>query len=126
MEEPECYGAVNVDTGASILFVPRLPSEYAIWQGKLYTLDDFKKRYGVDEAHYTDEIASVLKEKQAKLLLTLVSRAWEQMDERSSGSLLSCLPSPQVGDSTQSGDRLRTYKNDQDFIMPIIQSFLYL
>lgn len=82
MEEPECYGALNVNTGASILFVPRLPPEYAIWQGKLYTLDDFKKRYGVDEAHYTDEIASVLKEKQAKLLLTLVSRAWERTNGR--------------------------------------------
>lgn len=74
VEEPECYGALNVDTGASILFVPRLPPEYAIWEGRLYTLDEFKKRYGVDEAHYTDEIASVLKEKQAKLLLTLNGR----------------------------------------------------
>lgn len=80
MEEPDCYGALDLATGASILFVPRLPPEYAIWQGKLYTLDEFKKRYGVDETHYTDEIASVLKDKRAQLLLTLVSRAWEQMD----------------------------------------------
>jgi len=80
VEEPGCYGAIDVNTGASILFVPRLPPEYAIWQGKLHTLDDFKKRYDVDETHYTDEIASVLKEKSAQALLTLVSRAWEQMD----------------------------------------------
>lgn len=80
MEEPDCYGALDLATGASILFVPRLSAEYAIWQGKLHTLDDFRKRYGVDEAHYTDEIAAVLKEKRAQSLLTLVSRAWEQMD----------------------------------------------
>ena len=80
MEEPGCYGAIDVNTGASILFVPRLPPEYAIWQGKLHTLDNFKERYGVDETHYTDEIASVLKEKSARALLMLVSRAWEQMD----------------------------------------------
>lgn len=80
MEEPECYGALDLDNGVSVLFVPRLPSEYAIWMGKLYTLDDFKERYGVDEVHYTDEIARVLKEKQARLLLTLVSLAWEQIN----------------------------------------------
>ncbi|XP_011173008.2 xaa-Pro dipeptidase [Solenopsis invicta] len=74
VEEPDCYGALDLATGASTLFVPRLPPEYAIWEGKLYTLDDFKKRYGVDETHYTDEIADVLKEKRAQLLLTLSGR----------------------------------------------------
>lgn len=102
MEEPDCYGALDVRSGASILFVPRLPPEYAIWQGKLHTLDDFKERYGVNETYYNDEIATVLKEKRAQLLLTLVSRAWEQMD--APFSKLSCLPSLQVEESTQSGD----------------------
>ncbi|EZA50679.1 xaa-Pro dipeptidase isoform X2 [Ooceraea biroi] len=74
VEEPGCYGALDVGTGASILFVPRLPPEYAIWEGKLHTLDDFKERYSVNEAHYTDEIARVLKEKRARLLLTLNGR----------------------------------------------------
>ncbi|XP_029043596.2 xaa-Pro dipeptidase isoform X1 [Osmia bicornis bicornis] len=71
VEEPGCYGAIDTSTGTSILFVPRLPAEYAIWQGKLHTLEDFKKRYVVDEVHYTDEIANVLKTKQASFLLTL-------------------------------------------------------
>ncbi|XP_018403194.1 PREDICTED: xaa-Pro dipeptidase isoform X2 [Cyphomyrmex costatus] len=74
VEEPDCYGAIDVITGASILFVPRLPPEYAIWEGKLHTRDDFKERYGVNEIHYTDEIASVLKEKSARVLLTLNGR----------------------------------------------------
>jgi hypothetical protein len=91
-EEPGCYGALDLGTGASILFVPKLPPEYAIWDGKLHTLEDFKERYCVDEVYYTDGIARVLKEKQARLLLTLVSRAWEQMDD----SPLSCMPSLQV------------------------------
>ncbi|KAK2581033.1 hypothetical protein KPH14_006080 [Odynerus spinipes] len=71
VEEPGCYGALDLSTERSILFVPRLPAEYAIWEGKLHTLDDFKKRYAVDETYYTDEISRVLKEKQASLLLTL-------------------------------------------------------
>lgn len=71
VEEPGCYGALDVAEGTSILFVPRLPAEYAIWEGKLHTLQDFQKRYAVNETYYTDEIADVLKKKGTDLLLTL-------------------------------------------------------
>ncbi|XP_077278308.1 dipeptidase C isoform X2 [Temnothorax americanus] len=71
VEEPGCYGAIELAKGTSLLFVPRLSPEYAIWQGKLHTLDDFKERYAVDEVYYTDEIASVLLKKDAKYMLLL-------------------------------------------------------
>ncbi|KAG9436528.1 xaa-Pro dipeptidase [Apis mellifera carnica] len=71
VEEPGCYGALDLSTETTILFVPRLPAEYAIWEGKLHSLEDFRKRYAIDETYYTDEIANVLKSKQAILLLTL-------------------------------------------------------
>ncbi|XP_043488086.1 xaa-Pro dipeptidase isoform X4 [Polistes fuscatus] len=74
VEEPGCYGALDLSLEKSILFVPRLPAEYAIWEGKLHTLDDFKKRYGVDETYYTDEIKKILKDKGASLLLTLYGK----------------------------------------------------
>ncbi|XP_053984440.1 xaa-Pro dipeptidase [Hylaeus volcanicus] len=74
VEEPGCYGAIDLSTGTSILFLPRLPREYAIWMGKLHTLEDFKKRYAVHETYYTDEMAEVLKRKQATLLLTLMGK----------------------------------------------------
>jgi Xaa-Pro dipeptidase len=32
--EPDCYGAIEVDSGKSILFVPLLPDDYAVWMGK--------------------------------------------------------------------------------------------
>ncbi|KAJ7421542.1 xaa-Pro dipeptidase [Pitangus sulphuratus] len=53
--EAGCFGAVDVDTGRSILFVPQLPESYAVWMGKIHPPEFFKKKYGVDEAHYVTE-----------------------------------------------------------------------
>jgi Xaa-Pro dipeptidase len=32
--EPDFYGAIDVNSGKSILFAPLLPEEYAVWMGK--------------------------------------------------------------------------------------------
>ncbi|KAJ7421528.1 hypothetical protein WISP_42039 [Willisornis vidua] len=53
--EAGCFGAVDVDTGRSILFVPQLPESYAVWMGKIHPPEFFKKKYAVDEAHYVTE-----------------------------------------------------------------------
>ncbi|XP_053401005.1 xaa-Pro dipeptidase-like isoform X2 [Mercenaria mercenaria] len=55
VEEPDFYGAVEVDTGKTMLFAPKLPAEYAVWMGKLLTEDDFKVRYEVDEVYFIPE-----------------------------------------------------------------------
>ncbi|XP_067854302.1 LOW QUALITY PROTEIN: xaa-Pro dipeptidase [Heptranchias perlo] len=69
--ESDCYGAVDVATGKSLLFVPKLPESYAVWMGKIHALDHFKKKYSVDEVHYTCDVAEVLKKLQPDVLLTL-------------------------------------------------------
>uniref|UniRef100_A0A0B6ZVL4 Xaa-Pro dipeptidase n=1 Tax=Arion vulgaris TaxID=1028688 RepID=A0A0B6ZVL4_9EUPU len=71
VEEPDCYGAIEVDTGNSILFPPKLPESYAVWMGRLLTVDDFKNLYSVNEVHFSDKIAEVLKSKSPSVLLTL-------------------------------------------------------
>ncbi|XP_065166338.1 xaa-Pro dipeptidase [Atheta coriaria] len=69
--EAGCFGAVDIATGKSYLFVPKLPASYAVWMGPLLTLDDFKKRYQVDVVNYVDDIAKVLGELAPTSLLTL-------------------------------------------------------
>lgn len=72
VKEPDFYGAIDLENGRSYLFVPRLPESYAIWLGKLYTLEEYRQRYEVDAVFYTDEIKQILKDKlNGKLLLTL-------------------------------------------------------
>ena len=54
--EPDCYGALIVQTGESILFVPRQPPDYATWSGPIHSLDFFKEKYGVTYTFYSDEV----------------------------------------------------------------------
>lgn len=71
VKEPDCYGAIEVETGKSILFVPRVPDEYRIWMGELLTPERAAAMYAVDEAFYADEIASVFEKMEVSTLYTL-------------------------------------------------------
>ncbi|KAK3018434.1 hypothetical protein RJ639_004251, partial [Escallonia herrerae] len=62
VREPGFYGAIDIATGNSILFAPRLSQEYAVWLGEIKPLTYFKDRYMVSMAFYTDEIVKVLHE----------------------------------------------------------------
>lgn len=56
VKEPGCFGVINFASGKSILFVPRLPAEYAQWFGPIKPLDWFKNTYLVDSVYYVDEM----------------------------------------------------------------------
>ena len=43
--EPDCYGILDVGTGKSHLFIPRLPAEYQVWMGHIPTTDETKERW---------------------------------------------------------------------------------
>lgn len=60
VREPSFYGAIDVATGKSILFAPRLPDEYAVWLGEIKPLSYFKERYMVNMVCYVDEMEEVL------------------------------------------------------------------
>jgi Xaa-Pro dipeptidase len=57
VKEPDFYGVVEVSTAKAILFMPRLPEEFAVWMGRLLSQDEFKKMYSVDEVHYVDDVS---------------------------------------------------------------------
>src|SRR5688572_10500658 len=60
VKEPGFFGAVEVASGKSWLFMPRLPAEWAVWQGRIHPPGHFKAMYEVDEVRYVDELPSVL------------------------------------------------------------------
>lgn len=74
VDEPDCFGALDLDTAKAILFVPKLPDSYAVWMGKLHTLEDVATKYAVDEVLYVEQLAEALKSRGAQTLLTLRGR----------------------------------------------------
>ena len=40
--EPDYYGTIDVETGRSVLFMPKLPEEYAIWMGAIKNCKEIK------------------------------------------------------------------------------------
>jgi Xaa-Pro dipeptidase len=70
--EPEFYGAINVQNGESILFIPRLPPSYVAWMGKIKEPNEFKEIYRVDQVYYVDELENVFQELVGTTKLILV------------------------------------------------------
>ncbi|XP_077217115.1 metallopeptidase M24 family protein [Tasmannia lanceolata] len=60
VSEPGFFGAIDIASGKSILFAPRLSADYAVWLGEIKPLSYFKERYMVSVVCYTDEIVRVL------------------------------------------------------------------
>ena len=72
VREPGYYGAIDVQTGKSILFAPYHDKEtYTTWSGKLNTTEEIRDIYKVDEVHYVEDIVKVLQGMKAACLLTL-------------------------------------------------------
>ncbi|KAH7726291.1 xaa-Pro dipeptidase [Aphelenchoides avenae] len=86
VHEHSCYAAIDVTTGKSLLFPPRLGPDYAIWQGKIEPESWFQQKYEVDEVHFYDanetQISDALKKLAAKKLLLL------RADNTDSGNVL--------------------------------------
>jgi len=59
--EPDFFGAIDVATGRSVLYQPRLPEDYAIIMGHVATCEEMRERYRMDEVRYVDEMPDHLR-----------------------------------------------------------------
>jgi Xaa-Pro dipeptidase len=66
VNEPGFYGGLNLSSGESFLFMPRLDPSYAVWMGKIKTPDNYKEKYGTDYVCFTDEITRALEKCECK------------------------------------------------------------
>jgi len=59
--EPDYYGSIDVATGRSVIYMPRLPEDYGIIMGHVPTPEEVRERYQVDEVMYVDEMPARLR-----------------------------------------------------------------
>lgn len=69
--EPNFFGAIEVESGSSHLFIPHYPESYGVWMGKIFDCEHYKKKYAVNHVHYVHEIEEVLKQLNSDKLLVL-------------------------------------------------------
>jgi len=60
VKEADCWGAIDVYSGKSWLFVPNFPPEYGVWMGKIQPLSFWKDMYAVDEVRFVEQLTDVL------------------------------------------------------------------
>jgi len=72
VKEPDFFGAIDIATGKSVLFMPKLADAYKVWMGEIRQPAYFKDLYRVDEVKYVEEMQQTLKDHlKAKKLLIL-------------------------------------------------------
>ena len=60
VKEPDCWAIIELPSGRSTLFIPRLAPEYAIWMGEIKKPAYFKEYYGVDAVLFVDELKATV------------------------------------------------------------------
>jgi Xaa-Pro dipeptidase len=71
VRDPGCFGAIEVSSGRTVLFVPRLPASYAVWMGRIRSASEMAGFFGLDEGAYADELGSYLTSAGVRQLLVL-------------------------------------------------------
>jgi Xaa-Pro dipeptidase len=60
--ESEWFGCIDVCTGKTTMFIPRLDPDLSAWIGRIKAPAEFKAYYDVDDVRYVDEMAAFCKE----------------------------------------------------------------
>lgn len=62
VRDPDCFGAIDISTGAATLMVPVYPDAYKIWFGEIRTPDHYVADYGVEQCIRDDDVGNFFKQ----------------------------------------------------------------
>lgn len=60
VKEPDCWAMIELPSGRSTLFIPKLAPEYAIWMGEIKAPSWFEQHYGVDAVLFVNELQAAV------------------------------------------------------------------
>ena len=58
-DEPDWWGMIELASGKTTLFMPRLDPSYAVWMGEIKVPSAFRAKYRVDAVRYVDELQAL-------------------------------------------------------------------
>ena len=71
INEPDCYGLIDLNTGDSVLYVPEVSDDSERWNGERRPLSFYTERYGVTTTAYTTQLRSTLDSRHITTLYVL-------------------------------------------------------
>lgn len=66
----DCYASIEIVTGRTVLFAPKIDEGYKIWMTVL-SLEEQKQKFNVDEVVYADEIEGYLQKLQPEKIFVI-------------------------------------------------------
>lgn len=71
VNEPDCFGLLDLDSGSTLFFTPEVSDESQRWNGTRRPLEYHTQRYGFSETLLTSQLLDTLKSRNVKQLYTL-------------------------------------------------------
>lgn len=81
VNEPDFHMLMHVPSGTWHLFVPRRDAQFAVWNGYVFTKDDYNARYKPDKVHYDDELEEVIGSYKPERIYCLDEDSAEEIGE---------------------------------------------
>lgn len=60
INEPDCFGVLDLERKESLLFVPYAHDDHERWNGERRELSYYSKRYGITATYWTSNLHQVL------------------------------------------------------------------
>jgi len=64
VQEPDCYGAFDIDSGRAVLFVPKMSNLNKVWMTVL-SKEDIQKKYEIEDVVFVEDMETWLVERKA-------------------------------------------------------------
>lgn len=81
VDEPDFHLLLHPASRTYHLFAPKRDAQFAVWNGYVFTKEDYLRKYQPDEIHYDDELEEVIKSYQPETIFCLNEDVAEDFSE---------------------------------------------
>ncbi len=83
VDEPDYHTVLDLKSGDFHLFMPKRDAQYAVWHGRIKTVNEVQETYHPDHLHYQNELLTVLNELNPETIYCLDEEQAEFLEDLS-------------------------------------------